>query len=79
MPTKKQLSSIWESQLEYFGGSGQPMQTYGSSSDENGLTTKKHVDTPMVIPNNLSDFEGEEIGIITFDPENKDLKIIVTT
>lgn len=76
MPTKDQLFAIWESQFEYFGGSGQPLQTYGANLDENGLTTEKHIETPLVPPNSDFDFEGEVIGKITFDSVNRDLKIM---
>lgn len=77
MPTRKQLHSIWESQLEYFGGSGQPKQSYGINQDEHGLYTQQQVDTPLTVRNQFISLEGVKIGKITIDPESKDLKIIV--
>jgi hypothetical protein len=65
MPTKSQLSKIRESQFEYFWGGGQPVQTYGVSFDENGLTTKQHTDTPLITKQSLSESNGEVIGTIT--------------
>lgn len=75
MPTKKQLSKIRESQFEYFWGGGQPVQTYGVSFDENGLTTKQITDTPLVSKQPLSESGGEVIGTISYDPDKKDLKV----
>lgn len=77
MPTKTQLSTIWESQFEYFGGSGQPRQTYGANLDENGLTTEMYIDSPLNAQRH-SDYEGVEIGVLTFDQENNDIKIILS-
>lgn len=78
MPTKKQLSHIWESQFEYFGGSGQPRQTYGVNLDENGLTTQQLTDVPIMSKNNYSEFKGDIIGMITFNEQNKNLKVTVS-
>lgn len=75
MPTQEQLSKIWASQFEYFGGAGQPMQTYGQGPDENGLTTPQHTDIPVSAKFTSKDYEGEFIGTISYDPEKRDLKL----
>jgi len=78
MPTKKQLYSVWESQFEFFGGSGQPKQNYEGSSEDNGLASLKRNDTP-IIPQNLSAvLDGEKIGTVSWNTETNDINILVS-
>lgn len=81
MPTRKQLSSIWETQFEFFGGFGQPKANYTGTaegtSEGNGLTTERFVETPTVPEKLFDSFAGEEIGDFKLDPTTGDLKIII--
>ena len=77
MPTTEQLLLIWESQLEFFGGSGEPKQNYEGSSDENGLTFAKPVDYPITAKNAFRSLSGEKIGEYKYDIESDDFKIVI--
>jgi hypothetical protein len=77
MPTIKQLNYVWESQYEFFGGSGLPKQTYEGNSDEQGLTTQQITDTPIVPRLKSQGILGKRIGTIKWNRERGDLQIIV--
>ena len=75
MPTKSQLYTIWEAQFEFFGGSGQPKETYIGSSDGHGHITTKLIDTPLISNHNrFITFDGKHIGHIVLDKDNDDFK-----
>ena len=74
MPTTDQLFSIWESQFEFFGGAGLPKQSYGGGS-ESSFTSEKRNDVPIVPRANNRGTEGEIIGEIVWDKEQKDLRL----
>ena len=75
MPTKRQLSLIRESQFEYFFGGGIPVQNYGISLDENGLTPLHHTEIPIKTFGVQTNNEGEVVGKIVYDDVRKSLKI----
>ena len=81
MPTKKQLSRIWETQFEFFGGFGQPKATYigagEGTSEGHGLTTERHVETPLTPQHIYSPFDGAEIGDLVYNPDSDDLKVVI--
>ena len=64
MPTKKQLSQLWESEFEYRIGNNEGYNVRGSNMSGTGKD-------PFAEP-----FKGERIGIIQVDPVTKELKII---
>ena len=74
MPTKKQLHFVWESQFKLFGGSGQPKQHYEGISADNGLTSQKNIDVPLVRRSYLRKSKGKKIGEIVWD--GSDLHIV---
>jgi hypothetical protein len=76
VPTKKQLQLIWEAQLEFFGGSGLPKQTYVGGAEDNGLTMEKEKDIPLVSKRKSSNSKGDKVGKLVYDKEHKGLKII---
>lgn len=74
MPTTEQLLDIWDFQLHFFGGSGEPKQTF-EASDESALTTPKMVDTPIVGKTSFQHLSGKVMGEYRYDEENEDLII----
>jgi hypothetical protein len=81
MPTRKQLSRIWETQFEFFGGFGQPRANYIGASEGttegHGLTTERLVETPISPKLEFTPFTGKEIGNLQLDSDTGDLKIII--
>jgi hypothetical protein len=75
MPTERQLDLVLESQFEFYGGAGQPKAIYEGSSQSHGLATEKRLDTPMVPKISLEASNGDIIGRVSYDAENKDFKI----
>lgn len=74
MPTTEQLFTIWESQLEYFGGSGEPKQSF--DVDENGLFSLSLTDSPISVSSINSNFHGELLGKLKLDREDEDFQIV---
>lgn len=81
MPTKKQLSRIWETQFEFFGGFGQPKANYTGiaegTTEGHGLTTERVVETLSPSHYFYTPFTGQEIGDLQLNSQTGDLKIII--
>jgi len=77
MPTKKQLSKIWETQFEFFGGFGQPKANYIGTTEGHGLTSERLIETSSNSQHPFSTFTGETIGELQLDDTTGDLKIII--
>jgi len=78
MPTKKQLHKIWKTQFQLFGGQGIPPQLYNGPTEGHGLTEQRFTDKPTS-EEHSSVFTGEIVGKISFDPEKKELEIILNS
>ena len=81
MPTKRQLSRIWETQFEFFGGFGHPKANYTGTAEGttegHGLTSERLIETSSILQQVFTPFTGQEIGNIQFDGDSGDLKIVI--
>lgn len=76
MPTRKQLHIIWESQSEFFGGTGQPKENYEGNSSPNGFTTNKQHEKPIIPKKSFNSKSSEILGELEYDSVLDDFKLV---
>jgi hypothetical protein len=78
MPTIKQLHKIWKTQFQLFGGQGMPPQAYDGPTEGYGLTEQRFTDKPTN-EEHPSEFTGNVVGEIKYDPVKKEVTVIPKT